>query len=211
MRQTYEIYPRQVMEVDSRVGQTGSRDPRAKMHMVSCMEEILYDSSEIYVLLFPKQRGGGNSRVESTGSVISLTPSHSLSPKMSTKQNIILSLHFTSIFLFLSFFLPSFLLPSSLSFFLLPLPAPPTTTTTTSQNKTKHIQNNSRRPHKQQPRVLAPRTARMHFRFLGLWQRVRHRGAGGEISGRRQRMVGVEGEVFHDCGCLFFRGWLSIS
>ena len=56
MRQTDQIDPGQVMEVDSRVGQTGSRDPGAKMHMVSCMEEILYDSSELLCPLVPNKK-----------------------------------------------------------------------------------------------------------------------------------------------------------
>ena len=41
MRQTDEIDPRQIMEVDSWVGKTGSCDARTQMDMVSCVEEIL--------------------------------------------------------------------------------------------------------------------------------------------------------------------------
>ena len=130
-----------------------------------------------------RERGRGDSRVESTGSVISLTPSHSLSQNMSTKQHILHPLYPVSSFLLRSFVQH---LPQS----------QPHKTKRKKQKKT-NIQNNRRRPHKQQPRVLASRTARMHFRFLGPGQRIRHRGAGGEISGRRQRTVRVESEVFH--------------
>ena len=42
MRQTDQIYPRQIMEVDRRVRLTGRCDPGPKVHVVSGVEEILY-------------------------------------------------------------------------------------------------------------------------------------------------------------------------
>lgn len=41
MRQTDEIDPRQIMQVDRRVRQPGPRDPRSEMDMVARVEEIL--------------------------------------------------------------------------------------------------------------------------------------------------------------------------
>ena len=41
MRQTNQIDPRQIMEVDSRVRKAGPGDARTEMDMVSCVEEIL--------------------------------------------------------------------------------------------------------------------------------------------------------------------------
>ncbi len=50
------------MEVDSRVGQTGPRNARAKVNVVSRMEEILYTSSEMGVFLCNSTRGEGIGR-----------------------------------------------------------------------------------------------------------------------------------------------------
>lgn len=41
MRQTDKIDPRQVMQVDSRVRQSGPRNPRPEMDMVARVEEVL--------------------------------------------------------------------------------------------------------------------------------------------------------------------------
>lgn len=46
MRQTDQIDPRQVMQVDGRVGTTGARDPGPEMDVIACVEEILYVRSE---------------------------------------------------------------------------------------------------------------------------------------------------------------------
>ena len=61
MRQTYEIYPWQIMEVDGRVGLTGSSDSRPEMDMVSGVEEILYTyvtDAQMSFLLSSKQEKG---------------------------------------------------------------------------------------------------------------------------------------------------------
>ena len=41
MRQTNQVDPRQIMEVDSWVRKTGPSDARTEMDVVSCVEEIL--------------------------------------------------------------------------------------------------------------------------------------------------------------------------
>ena len=50
MGQTDQIDPRQVMQVDRRVGTTGARDPGPKMDVIACVEEILYVCSEVVSL-----------------------------------------------------------------------------------------------------------------------------------------------------------------
>ena len=84
------------------------------------------------------------------------------------------------------------------------LPPPSTTPTDTPR---KDLQHNRRGPHKHQPRVLAPRAARVELRVLGRGQGVRHRGAGGEIPRRRPRVAGVEGEVLHGSRCSVLVPW----
>ncbi len=45
------------MEVDGRVGQTGPRNARAKVNVVSRMEEVLYTNSENACLLMEFNKG----------------------------------------------------------------------------------------------------------------------------------------------------------
>lgn len=56
MRQTNQIDPRQVMEVDGGIGYTGPCDAGTEMDMVSCVEEILHECSDkMIVCLFVHQ------------------------------------------------------------------------------------------------------------------------------------------------------------
>lgn len=50
MGQTDQIDPRQVMQVDRRVGTTGARDPGPEMDVIARVEEILYVCSEFVCL-----------------------------------------------------------------------------------------------------------------------------------------------------------------
>lgn len=60
MRQTDKIDPGQVMQVDSRVRQSGPRNPRPEMDMVARVEEVLCEcirkDAQIYILLVELER-----------------------------------------------------------------------------------------------------------------------------------------------------------